>query len=222
VVSGPVDAVISPAGPDAVAFLGRLLRMEPVALVRLRPAGTGSGSGGLIDIWARLPFGALVTRRMPGQVPDVTVRAVELFERVRAAGDRPVDGLPTARDAEWRWPLPGGATREVEQLPAAVVREVASSAAKVVRQVVTGGVGGRPVGERVLRDALLDHVPFTVTTDAGERFEVSQRLVQAVARMGFLGVDSTVRVLVVGPWVGLAAEYGTAWHRHSALLTSSI
>ena len=84
-----------------------------------------------------------------------------------------------------------------------------------MRQVAASGVGGRPVGSRALRDALLDHVPIVVNAE-GLRIEVPQRLVQAVARMGFLGAESShgepVRVSLDGSWVGLAADFGTAWY----------
>ena len=76
------------------------------------------------------------------------------------------------------------------------------------------GLGGRAVGSRVLRDALLDHVAITAT-DGDQTVEVPQRLVQAVARMGFAGADDDagVRVLAGGAWIGLAAAYGVAWWR---------
>jgi hypothetical protein len=92
---------------------------------------------------------------------------------------------------------------------------VALAAAGTVRTAAAAGIGGRAVGSRALRDALLDHVPIVVSAE-GHRIEVPQRLVQAVARMGFLGAESTdgepVRVSVDGRWVGLAADFGTAWH----------
>jgi hypothetical protein len=79
------------------------------------------------------------------------------------------------------------------------------------------------VGERAVRDALLDHVAIVVTADTGERVEVAQRLVQAVVQMGFLGAaESTAsgespaalaQVRLAGRWVGIAAPYGTAWSR---------
>jgi hypothetical protein len=89
-------------------------------------------------------------------------------------------------------------------------------------------VAGRPVGERLLRDALLDHVPIVVES-AGQRVEVAQRLVQAVLRMGFLGADPAgaaeqpVAVRVAGGWVGIAAGYGTAWwYRERPLIVRTI
>ncbi|WP_240942559.1 hypothetical protein [Planosporangium thailandense] len=164
---------------DAGAYLVRLVRLDAAALVRLRPAG-----GGVLELWARLPFGVLVTRRVrAGLADDATVRAADLL----GALDRGSEALPPRLDAQWRWPVPSGAGLVVERLPVAEVRRIGTAAETTLREAVAGGVRGRPVGERLLRDALLDHVPVVVNTDAGERVEVPQRLVQAVLRMGFVG-----------------------------------
>ena len=57
----------------------------------------------------------------------------------------------------------------------------------------------------------------------GEPVEVSQRLVQAVSRMGFLGSSDqdgpATRVCVAGRWVGLSAPYGVAWLQPVQVLT---
>jgi hypothetical protein len=214
--------MLDPASvPDAGAFLTRLLRLDSAAVVRLRPAAAG-----FVALWARLPWGVLVTRTVrvdpgAGAVPDATVRGADLL-----AGLGTATSLPARQDSAWRWPLPPGRPRVVERLPAAEVRRVALAAAGTVQAAATAGVGGRPVGSRALRDALLDHVPIVVSAE-GQRVEVPQRLVQAVARMGFLGpaggaqsTDGLVRVNVDGTWVGLAADFGTAWHlpREAGLL----
>ncbi|MDM4720407.1 hypothetical protein QTQ03_12780 [Micromonospora sp. WMMA1363] len=194
---------------DAGAFLARLVRLDRAALVRLRPAGVP----GRTALWARLPWGALVVRTVAGADPgDVTVAAGELLAELTTDGR----ALPARRDAQWRWPLPPAASRRVETLPAAEVRRVAEAAAVALRDASTRGVAGRPVGERALRDALLDHVPVVVTPDdpPGEPVEVSQRLVQGLVRMGFLGAGeapSGVQVRAVGRWVGLVGPYGATW-----------
>jgi hypothetical protein len=133
----------------------------------------------------------------------------------------------------------------VETLPAQTVRQLAAAAERTLRSAAAGGLGpGRTVGERVLRDALLDHVAVaveaTVPGSGAEheviRVPVSQRLVQAVVRMGFLGrapgraggpgepggglaaAEPPVYVLVAGRFVGLAAQYGVAWHQTAVSL----
>lgn len=208
-----------PLPADARVFLGRLTHLDPHALVRLRPAGERRTA-----LWARLPWRALVTREVAGTVTeDATFRAAELLAAVAEptggapgaaapAATVPAAPAPQRRDAGWRWPLPPARYTREEDIPADRIRAVAAAAAGTLRQVSHGGLGGRPVGARMLREALLDHIPVTVINADGERIEVPQRLVQAVVRMGFLGpADTVVSVRRAGRWVGLAAHYGDAW-----------
>ncbi|MEV7231408.1 hypothetical protein AB0M79_31005 [Polymorphospora sp. NPDC051019] len=205
------------AGGDAAAFLARLTRLDRAAVVRLRPVPAGDGPA-VTALWGWLPWSVLVTRVVAGAVPgDATVAAADLLAELgRGGGD-----LPARCDVRWRWPLPPPASRVVETMAGADVRRVADAAAGTLRAASTAGVGGRAVGQRALRDALLDHVAVVVEhgpvdgTGPG-RVEVPQRLVQAVVRMGFLGtvdttVESPVRVRLAGRWIGLAAPFGTAW-----------
>ncbi|WP_262284617.1 hypothetical protein [Micromonospora sp. MA102] len=196
--------------PDAGAFLARLVRLDPGTLVRLRPV-PGAGRTAL---WARLPWDVLVVRTVTGTAPgDVTVAAGELLAELSAGGDT----LPRRRDDGWRWPLPPAASRPVEALPAAEVQRIAAAAAGTLREAATHGVAGRAVGQRALRDALLDHVAVVVTPDEtpDAPVEVPQRLVQGLVRMGFLGAGD-VQVRVAGRWVGLVGPYGAAWSRKVA------
>ncbi|SBT46295.1 hypothetical protein [Micromonospora auratinigra] len=198
---------------DAGAFLARVVRLDPATLVRLRPV-PGAGRTAL---WARLPWGVLAVRTVPGVAPgDVTVAAAELLAELTAGGD----ALPRRRDDGWRWPLPPVASRAVEALPAEDVRRIADAAAGTLREAATHGVAGRAVGQRALRDALLDHVAVVVTPDDApdEPVEVPQRLVQGLVRMGFLG-GGEVQVRVAGRWVGLVGPYGAAWSRKVAELS---
>ncbi|XVV14093.1 hypothetical protein ACQP2X_06995 [Actinoplanes sp. CA-131856] len=192
--------------PDAGAFLARLVRLDPGAPVRLKTAG------GRVALWARLPWDVLVTREVAGHGPqDATVAARELLGVLARGGDE----LPPLRDAQWRWPLPPPGGETVESVSGAELSRLAVAAAGTLREVTAGGLSGRAVGQRALRDALLDHVALVVTPPGGSPVEVSQRLVQAISRMGFLGAgdteDSATRVRVSGRWVGLSAPYGVAW-----------
>jgi hypothetical protein len=191
---------------DAGAFLARLTRLDPAAPVRLRSGRSRTA------LWARLPWEVLVTREVAGPGPgDVTVSAAELLA-VLARGDC---ALPASRNWLWRWPLPPAGARSVESVAGAELARLAAAAAGTLREVTSGGLAGRAVGQRVVRDALLDHVALVVTPAAGDPVEVPQRLVQAVSRMGFLGrPDADVpdaRVCVAGRWVGISAPYGVAW-----------
>jgi hypothetical protein len=198
------------AHADVRAFLGRLTHLDRDAVVRLRPVADGRTA-----LWARLPWGALVTREVGTAVAgDRTVGAAALLAADLAGG-----AVPARRDQEWRWPLPPAGGTVVERVPAPRLREVATAAAGTLREVTESGLAGRPVGVRLLREALLDHIAIVVENEAGAgRVEVPQRLVQAVVRMGFLGRpadadlgDVSVRVLRSARWVGLAARYGTGW-----------
>jgi hypothetical protein len=198
---------------DAGAFLARLTRLDAGAVVRLK------GAGERVALWAPLPWSVLVTRTVEGAGPDdATVAAADLLAELGRGGG----ALPARRDQQWRWPLPPSGARVVETVPAGDVYRIAAAAAGTLRAASTEGVGGRPVGQRALRDALLDHVAILVT-DGESRIEVPQRLIQAVVRMGFLGRSAPaagevvpvqvgeVRVQAAGRWVGLAAPYGAAW-----------
>ncbi|MEU4474234.1 hypothetical protein [Micromonospora sp. NPDC023888] len=204
---------------DAGAFLARLVRLDPVAPVRLR----GANVPGRIALWARLPWQVLVVRTVAaepadGSAEDVTVAAAELLAELERGGP----ARPVRRDAQWRWPLPPARSRTVEALPVAELRRIADAAAGTLRTASEQGVAGRAVGQRALRDALLDHVAVLVTPDGSpaQPVEVSQRLVQGLVRMGFLGAadgpatghgGATVQVRVAGRWVGLVGPYGAAW-----------
>jgi hypothetical protein len=188
--------------PDDVGpFLARLVRLDPGALVRLRPAAPGA-----VALWGRVPWGVLVTRTVPGpdltDLTDTTVGATALLTSLTHSDGEP---LP-ARDREWRWGLPPGPGRTVETLPAAHLRRLGAAAAETLR-----AARGR-TGERMLRDALLDHVPIVVTAD-DLKIHIRQGLVQALLRMAFVNTDGSgeVTVRVSGTWVGLGARYGAAW-----------
>ncbi|MEU4560389.1 hypothetical protein AB0F72_18585 [Actinoplanes sp. NPDC023936] len=200
--------------PDAGAFLARLTRLDPAAPVRLR------SSGGRTALWARLPWEVLVTREVAGPGPgDATVSAAELLAVLAAGGE----SLPERRDVLWRWPLPPPASRAVESVAGSELERLASAAAGTLREIAAGGMSGRSVGQRAIRDALLDHVALVVTPDDGAPVQVSQRLVQAVARMGFLGPlggdRPEARVRLAGSWVGISAPYGVAWRQSVHKLT---
>ena len=221
---------------DAGAFLVRLVRLDPAALVRLRPEPTGARQAlgapeGRTEMWARLPFDVLATRRLASPVSgDVTVSAAELLAVLESMtphapytpGQGELAGLPR-RDTEWRSALPPGRGVAIERIPAVELVRVAAAASRTLREAAAEGVGGRAVGERVLRDALLDHVAITVTAADGQRIDIAQRVIQGVVRMGFLGPvasgskvtnsDDYVTVRLAMGWTGIDASYGSVWYR---------
>lgn len=190
---------------DAGAFLARLTRLDRDALVRLEPVGADR-----TVLWGWLPWRVLVNRTVAGSAPATTVAASELLTELERGGA----DLPVRRDVRWRGALPPNPGRAVETLSVGEVRRIAVAAATALR----GAAEIRRVGERVVRDALLDHVSIVVTDVTDGRIEVPQRLVQGVFRMGFLGPsaapqDGAVQIRVAGKWTGIAAQYGVAWLR---------
>jgi hypothetical protein len=177
--------------------------LEPRSLVRVRGA----------ELWSRVPWNVLVT--VPASVPaaDITVSAAAWL----ALGADDPSTLERL-DAQWRAGMPAGPIVVRETMPVQVVRRVSEAAAETLRETESSGLRGRAVGARVLRDALLDHVPIIVAADAdyANDVRVSQRIVQAVARMGLLTEVSdkeTARVVTTGPWVGISTDRGAAWWR---------
>ena len=198
-----MEAIAAESVPDAGAFCARLVRLDPAALVRLRPA-----DGGLVTLWSRLPFEVLVGRTVRGTVADdATVRAADLLTALPAEA-----GLPVRHDAQWRGALPPPAAEPVEQVPAAELRRVAELAAATLRDSA-----GRGVGERRIRDALLDHPAISLATPATE-IAVPTRVVMALVRMGFLG-DEPVRFGTAGRWLSAHARNGAAWYQRPGGLT---
>jgi hypothetical protein len=198
---------------DIGPFLGRLVRLDPAALVRLRWAGTDR-----VTVWGRVPWQVLVCRTVPvaaaqPSTVDTTVPAAALLDGLGADPPR----LPSSRDEQWRWALPGSPGRAVESVPVAELLRLGAAAAATLRS------GTGRVGERMLRDALLDHVAIVVRAD-DIRVEVKQALVQAMLRMGFVteGVQGTITVRTLGDWVALEADVGGAWLQNQAMFAISI
>lgn len=177
---------------ELTGFRERLLRFDSGALVRLKNGRA----------WAWLPWDVLVAIPAP------------------AAGDEVIAaGSGERRDADWRGPLPPTDIRVLDDLPAEILAKAAAAAAQTLREVNEAGLKGRAVGQRAIREALLDHPVITGTSDAdGSQYVVRQRLVQAIVRMRLVS-PGTVGVLAAGPWTGLRTSSGEAWHRQSAGLT---
>lgn len=197
--------------PDTGAFLTRLLRLDPAALVRLRPAASG-----LAQLWATLPFDVLVVRAVQAEVTgDSTVRADDLLNSLTKS-----DVAITRRDEQWRGELPPESGRTVESVPADELRRVSDAAARTLADSLSTAAA-RGVGERRVRDALLDHVAITLTGPS-ERVEVPVRLLAGLARMGFLAADPVRFRLAGSRWLGAAATYGAAWCRRPGAPSLSV
>lgn len=176
---------------DAAAFAARVARLDPDAPVLVRDG----------RLWAVLPFGALAVRDAGEHGPP---------EGVHRAGDLAAGTAAARSAAAWRGRLPQRPWETVETVPAADIADIDRKAAAALRER-----RGHGVGDRRLRDAMLDHVALRVE-HGGQAYHVEVRLVAALCRMGFLG-DGPVRVLSAGRRVGLAGTYGAVWDRDRGL-----
>ncbi|GAA4900224.1 hypothetical protein LX16_0615 [Stackebrandtia albiflava] len=199
--------MLSTAAPgDLRTFLARLRRLDPAALVRIRPEPDGG-----VRLWTVLPFHVLATRAMPGRTPgDVTVRAADLWDGLTS------DTVPTRYDGQWRGMLPDPAAPVIEELTAAECQRIGRQAAESLdRARDRARREGRAVGERRLRDTLLDHTAFTVATGS-ERHTVRLRLVIGLLRMGF-APEGPVAVRRSGDRIGLEGVHGAVWNPSAGL-----
>lgn len=181
----------APARDDA-AFAARVARLDPEALVLAREG----------RLWAALPFGALAVRDAGSGSP--------LEPGVYRAGDLAAGDAAPRPAAAWRGRLPQRPWETVETVPAVDIADIDRKAAAALRER-----RGQGVGDRRLRDAMLDHVALVIEHE-GATHPVEVRLVAALCRMGFLA-DDPVRVLRSGRRVGLAATYGAVWERDRGL-----
>ncbi|GAB3650547.1 hypothetical protein [Glycomyces tarimensis] len=175
---------------DDAAFTSRVARLDADALVRVLDG----------RLWATLPIGVLAVRDLAGALQNGVYRAGDLG--AGRAEPRP--------EADWRGRLPQGRWEPIETVPAAEIAALDRQAADALRQR-----RGQGIGDRRLRDALLDHVALRIEHDGAEH-PVEFRLVVALMRMGFLG-DDPVRVVRAGRRLGLAATYGAVWERDRGL-----
>jgi hypothetical protein len=184
-----MDRLEAAARQDVAAFAARVARLDPAAPMPVR--------GG--RLWAVLPFGVLACRELSGDLPEGVYQAVELSE-----------GRATAHPAGWHGRLPSEPWNAVETVPAAEIARLDRQAAEAIRQR-----RGKSVGDRRLRDAMLDHVALHVEYE-GEVYGVQFRLIAALMRMGFLAEDP-VRVMLARRRIGLAATFGAVWERDRGL-----
>jgi hypothetical protein len=189
---------------DAAAFLGRVVRLDPAALVRLRTADAS------LTLWAWLPFEVLVARTVRAHAAerDLTVPGKALLDAVTADGPAVP---PPRRDEGWRGALPADGPGEVlDEVPADVVARLLEATEQTFR-AASAGADPRAVG-----DALLDHEVLTVS-GAGHTVAVPLRALLACARMGFIG-GGPIRVAVTGGWVRIGASFGSAYVRRGGRL----
>lgn len=193
---------------DLGTFIGRAVRLDPAALVRLRAT-----PGGRVTAWATTPFDVLATRSVPGSLDpdDVTAPAVALLTALsvdRAASVDPgVGGL-------WQGLLPpDGSWTPVDTVPAAELEGLTERGLALARE--HAGPLGPPA-------SLLDQTVLTVRGADGPPVRVPLRCLFALSGMGFLGAadddDEAVRVSATSSWLRLDARYGAVVRRRLTAL----
>jgi hypothetical protein len=195
---------------DLGTFVGRAVRLDTAAVVRLQATGSGR-----VTAWATTPFDVLASRSVPGTVepPDVTAPATVLLTALSVERTPAVD---PGTGGLWQGPLPpveGWAV--VDTVPAAELEALAERGLAVARE--NAGPLGPPA-------SLLDQTVLTVSApgpDEGPAVKVPLRCLFAMSGMGFLGAtdaDETVRVSATSAWLRLDARYGAVVRRRLTTL----
>lgn len=224
-----------PAGPggdgereaaDLAAFLGRLVRWDRAAVVRLRSAAGEPALG----VFGHPPFGGVLAVRSValrgagpvGAAVDATVSAGQLLEEVTAAEEG--FGLPTSvTGPAWTGVLPPRAGwQRVAELDPERVRAAAAAAVAEFRARTERLPGEERT--RAALDALAEELwarPYEGTT---------LRVVHAAHALGFLRgggggggggrgeaeAAAPVALLAAGPWTRMRTAYGSVAVRREA------
>ncbi|WP_025274918.1 hypothetical protein [Haloglycomyces albus] len=187
-----MDRVDSHDSTDVETFARRVARFDTTTVVRIDPA-----EGDTRALWAVLPIDVVVHRIADSHVAPGRYHAEALLESV-----------PAASQSRWRQRLPKSPLTVVESIPETEIYRIDQAAAAALRER-----RGHGIGDRRLRDVLLDHVVIQVES-AGRRLDVRQRLVSGLMRMAFLGGDLDGHVQVLcdrSDRVGLRARNGEVW-----------
>lgn len=193
---------------DLAAFLGRALRLDDAAIVRLR-----ARSPGLVTAWVATGFDVLASRVVAGDVRpgDLSVGADALARGLSAMDDSGYVDPGFAMDSAWRGALPpdSGFTH-LEDIPARVILGLAQSGARLAKEHSSSH--GPPV-------SLLDQEVIEVSAD-DVQVGLPMRCVFALTAMGFLpqspdavDADEFIRVRSTATWLRLDARFGSVYRR---------
>ena len=191
---------------DLATFVGRVVRLDQAATVRLR------GTGHRVTAWATTPFDVLATRSVPGTLDpdDVVAPASGLLGALsvdRAATVDPGTG------GLWQGPLPPDeGWTVVDTVPGAELEALTERGLSLARE--NAGPLGPPA-------SLLDQTVLTVSAADQPAVKVPLRCLFALSGMGFLGAsdgDETVRVSATSAWLRLDARYGAVVRRRLTAL----
>ncbi|NIL78177.1 hypothetical protein [Rhodococcus kyotonensis] len=218
--------------PDVVerenltAFLGKAVRLDEAAVVRLRMRADGR-----LSVWATTGFDALAVRVVDGTiVPDDTSAGADgLLTALASATSGEIDpGF--SMDSAWRGALPPDHGFEhVDDVPARVLIDLAQRGAALAKQ--HGSSHGPPV-------SLLDQDVLHVEGPTGD-VSIAMRTVFALTAMGFvpatgqdpmtadidlsrIASDERVRVRATAVWLRLDARFGSVFSRRGNQLSLSV
>lgn len=201
---------------DLAVFVGRALRLDEAAVIRLRRR-----DGGLVAAWCATGFDALATRVVAGDVrPADTTAAGDVLLRALGADGPDIDpGF--AVDSAWRGALPPETGFvHVDDVPARVLLGLAQRGATLAKE--HGSTQGPPT-------SLLDQTVLEVE-GGGTEVAVTMRTVFALTGMGFVPladgrpatIDTSldavaepeiVRVRATPSWLRLDARHGSVYAR---------
>jgi len=193
---------------DLGAFVGRVVRLDQTAVVRLLASASGR-----ITAWAATPFDVLATRSVPGRLEpgDVTTPAAALLSALSV--DR-ADTVDAGTGGLWQGLLPpdeGWAV--VDTVPAAELEALTDRGLALARE--HAGPLGPPA-------SLLDQTVLTVSgAAAGPPVRIPLRCLFALSGMGFVGAGEAgepVRVSATSSWLRLDARYGAVVRRRITAL----
>ena len=192
---------------DLGTFVGRVVRLDQTAAVRLLGSATGR-----VTAWASTPFDVLATRSVPGTLEpaDVTTYATTLLSALSV--DRS-DTVDPGSGGLWQGLLPpddGWAV--VDTVPAAELEGLTE------RGLVLARDHAGPLGPPA---SLLDQTVLTVTGAAGPPVRIPMRCLFALSGMGFVGAGDAgeaVRVSATSSWLRLDARYGAVVRRRITAL----
>jgi hypothetical protein len=192
---------------DLGTFVGRVVRLDQTAAVRLLGSATGR-----VTAWASTPFDVLATRSVPGRLEpaDVTTYATTLLAALSV--DRS-DTVDPGSGGLWQGLLPpddGWAV--VDTVPAAELEGLTE------RGLVLARDHAGPLGPPA---SLLDQTVLTVTGAAGPPVRIPMRCLFALSGMGFVGAGDageSVRVSATSSWLRLDARYGAVVRRRITAL----
>lgn len=205
---------------DVAAFARRVAAMDEAAAVRIIARGGG------VRLWARTPFGALITRLVVGEASaeDQVVLAQPLAAAAGADAERIDLGYLMPSAWQGMLPPPTGFTA-VEMIAAQEVLDLAARGREVAAaESGPAGIAPSLLEQEVLHvsaDAAGQSDPVADGTEAEQPATgVPMRMLFALSTAGFVPArdgkapaGERVRVSTRGPWVRIDARFGSAYWR---------